>query len=76
MKIFQIQENNATNPMHKEDPQQPQAVVDNNQISSKEHFLNEVPGPKKATSKCCRSCYDLISKNEGTKKDRKFNCAV
>ena len=32
--------------------------------------LEEILGPKRATRKRCRSCYDLLSKNEGAKKAR------
>ena len=70
MKILQFQEDIVTNLMKKEDPKQPTPALDNVQVTSGAHFLEEVPGPKRATRKRCRSCYDILSKNEGAKKAR------
>ena len=72
MKILQFQEGIVTNLMKKEDPKQPTPALDIVQVTSWAHFFEEVPGLKRATRKRCRSCYDILSKNEGEKKAKEL----
>ena len=70
MKILQFLEFFLTNLMKNKDPKQPTPAFDNVQVTSGALFLEEVPSPKRATRKRCRSYYDILSKNEGAKKAR------
>ena len=54
-KILQLQENIVSSLIHKEDPQQPAATFDSVHVISRAHFLEEVPGHKKATTSFARN---------------------
>ena len=68
IKIRQFKDCIVENLMKRDETPETSAVEEC--IVPNSHVLQEAPGPKRVTRKRCRSCYDILSQNEGVKKAR------